>query len=50
MTWQEKMAKQGTTYRTAEHAVPLVPALLNMVLQCGGIQRFEQLKTTQQFT
>lgn len=33
-----------TTYRTVEHVLSLVPSLLNVALQCVGVERFEQFE------
>lgn len=44
-----KRHMQGTkTYRTVEHAVSLVSALLDVVFQRGRIQRLQQFKATQE--
>lgn len=36
------------TYRTAKHAVALVPAFLNMILQGSRIQGLQQFETAEQ--
>ena len=38
----------GITYRTVEHRVALITALLDVGLQLTGIQRFQELKAAQQ--
>lgn len=53
-SWREQTAenknKQGAAYRTTQYAVPLVPSLLDMILQGSRIQGLQKFKTTEQFS
>jgi hypothetical protein len=42
-------AREGwASYRTAQHAVSLVAALLDVILQGGRIQRLQELETAEE--
>lgn len=46
---RERARGLWVAYRTAQHAVPLFAALLNVVLQGGRIQGLQELETAEQF-
>lgn len=48
LTWREKRGGNEITYRTVQHAVSLVSALLDVVLQSSRVKRLQQLKATQE--
>jgi hypothetical protein len=43
-----RLGENKKTYRTIEHAVSLIPAFLDVILQGARIERLEQLKTAEQ--
>lgn len=43
------MCHAKEAYGTVEHLLSLVATLFNVTLQSTGIQRFQQLETTQKF-
>jgi hypothetical protein len=47
ITWGR--IQEGVPYRTIQHAVALVSALLNVVLQGGRVQRFEKFEAAKKF-
>lgn len=48
-SWQWKRKSKGETYGTAQHAVSLLPSLLNVILQRRRIQWLQKFKTAKQF-
>lgn len=48
-TWHGVGEARGAAYRTVQHAVALVSALLDVVLQGSRVQRFQQLEGAEEF-
>jgi hypothetical protein len=48
ITWQAMQKARGA-YGTVQHAVALVSAFLNMVLEGGRIQRFQKFERAEKF-
>lgn len=47
---QEQNKRKMATYRTIEHAVSLVSALFDMILQGARVERLQQFKGTQELS